>query len=63
LLKIANNILQNPEEKYRKLKSTNKMLKEKVLDARGGHEYLIAVSVHPPVSRHRLLDRFDCYRP
>ena len=45
MLKIANNILQNSEEKFRKLKSTNKMLKEKVLNARGGHEYLIAVSL------------------
>ncbi|OCF37404.1 hypothetical protein I316_00525 [Kwoniella heveanensis BCC8398] len=43
LLKIANNIIESDDPKFRTLKATNSMLKNKVLAARGGHDYLIAL--------------------
>ncbi|WVR04584.1 hypothetical protein IAU60_001592 [Kwoniella sp. DSM 27419] len=43
LLKIATNIQSSHDPKFRTLKATNTLLKNKVLAARGGHEYLIAL--------------------
>ncbi|WVQ97990.1 hypothetical protein IAU59_005110 [Kwoniella sp. CBS 9459] len=43
LLKIATNIIESNDPKFRTLKATNSMLKNKVLAAKGGHDYLIAL--------------------
>jgi len=50
LLKIANNILNSSDPKFRTLKASNAMLKNKVLSAKGGHDYMIAVRVESSVS-------------
>jgi hypothetical protein len=41
---IAKNVKEHDDPKYRTLKASNSMLKNKVLNLKGGHEYLIAVS-------------------
>ncbi|WVQ83390.1 hypothetical protein IAT38_005531 [Cryptococcus sp. DSM 104549] len=43
LHKIATNILTSDDPKFRSLKASNSMLKNKVLSVKGGHEYLIAL--------------------
>ncbi|WWC86995.1 uncharacterized protein L201_001877 [Kwoniella dendrophila CBS 6074] len=43
LLKISNNILTSNETKYRTIKASNSTIKNKVLDVKGGHDYLIAL--------------------
>ncbi|ORX38855.1 hypothetical protein BD324DRAFT_577259 [Kockovaella imperatae] len=44
LIKICMNILENPDEvKYRDIRATNSLLQNKVLEVKGGHEYLIAL--------------------
>jgi hypothetical protein len=48
-LVIANNILNNNDPKYRTLKSTSKVLSNKVLNVKGGHDYLIAVRLYQPL--------------
>jgi hypothetical protein len=46
LLQIATNILSNPSEpKYRLIKATSHVLKNKVLSAKGGQEALVLVSM------------------
>ncbi|WWC59358.1 uncharacterized protein I303_101910 [Kwoniella dejecticola CBS 10117] len=43
LLKIATNIINSNDPKFRTLKSTNATIKNKVLEVKGGHDYLIAL--------------------
>lgn len=44
LLKVVGNLAQNPQEqKFRSLKTTNKAIKEKILDVPGGKDFLLAV--------------------
>ncbi|KAK4684523.1 hypothetical protein P7C73_g5654, partial [Tremellales sp. Uapishka_1] len=53
LIKISSNILSNPHEpKYRELKSTNNLVKTKILAAKGGQEYLIALGFRTKVVDH-----------
>lgn len=54
LLSIARNIQNSNDPKYRDLKENNKTLQTKVLNLKGGHDYLIAVRAscsHAMVSR------------
>ncbi|WWC67844.1 uncharacterized protein I206_101761 [Kwoniella pini CBS 10737] len=43
LLKIATNIINSNDPKFRTLKATNATIKNKILDVKGGHDYLIAL--------------------
>ncbi|WRT64853.1 uncharacterized protein IL334_001789 [Kwoniella shivajii] len=43
LIKISDNIINSQDPKFRKLKSSNSMLKNKVLDVKGGQDYLFAL--------------------
>ncbi|WVW78551.1 hypothetical protein I302_100507 [Kwoniella bestiolae CBS 10118] len=43
LIKISNNIIDSNDPKYRTIKATNSTIKNKVLDVKGGHDYLIAL--------------------
>ncbi|KAI0092422.1 hypothetical protein BDY19DRAFT_990148 [Irpex rosettiformis] len=50
LLKIAQNILQNPDEpKYLRFKPTNHMIKKTLVDPKGALEYAVAMGFHPEV--------------
>ncbi|WVQ69126.1 uncharacterized protein L199_007341 [Kwoniella botswanensis] len=43
LLKVATNIINSNDPKYRTIKASNSTIKNKVLDVKGGHDYLIAL--------------------
>ncbi|KAI9636479.1 uncharacterized protein MKK02DRAFT_45185 [Dioszegia hungarica] len=43
LILIAKNVKEHDDPKYRTLKASNSLLKNKVLNLKGGHEYLIAL--------------------
>jgi len=50
LLKIADNILNNPEdEKYRQFKPTNTLIKRTLVDVKGGLEYAVALGFRAEV--------------
>ncbi|WWD07802.1 hypothetical protein V865_005906 [Kwoniella europaea PYCC6329] len=43
LLKVATNIINSNDAKYRTIKASNSTIKNKVLGVKGGHDYLIAL--------------------
>lgn len=48
LLKIAQNVLNHPnEQKYSSMKASNKLLQTKVLNAKGGEDYLMTMGFRP----------------
>jgi len=59
LLKLANNILQNPEEhKYLKFKTTNPTIRRHIVEPKGGLEYAVAMGFRMEVQNFQMTYTF-----